>query len=360
MKRCQYICLFSLIVSLASALSSPAALFWHESFDYPLGDLTNVAAGTWIGFSGAGGLNVVSGNLSFAGYAPAGGALEFGAASLDARRAIPPSTLAYASLLVRCDKIPNSNTYIFSFYNTAVGYVVRVFAGNGASLGFVRYGIASAGGTTVWGPDFPTGTIVKLTIKYDAAAQSAALWFNNRDLNEHAPHLSYTAGNLTNLVTFFAIRQGDPLHNGATAFLIDEIRVGNSWQDVQLAGIPRLTITEIMSNSRNTTANGDWFEVYNADVSNVWLGGFTFDDSHMVIGANLISGIALAPGEAFIVYDTGTARQVSAFYTTWSLTSAVQVYGLTFANGLGNGDSVYIWDAQSNLVASQSYPSKQT
>lgn len=357
----QRLALLALVAAaLCSSLVSHASLFWHESFDYPIGDLTNVAAGVWDGFSGAGGLNVVSGNLDFAGYAPAGGRLEFGAASLDARRAIPASTAAYASLLVRCDKIPAGNDYLFSFYNAAIGYIVRVFAGNGADQSVVRYGVASAGGTTVWGPDFPTGSVVKLTIKYDAAAQSAALWFNNRDLNEHAPDVSYTAGNLTNTVTFFAIRQGSVLDNGKSAFLIDEIRVGSSWQDAQLAGIPRLTITEIMSNSRNTTANGDWFEVYNADISNVWLDAFTFDDSHAVTGANLISGITLAPGEAFIVYDTGTARQVSAFYSTWSLTSAVQVYGLTFANGLGNADSVYLWDAQSNLVTMQSYPSHQT
>lgn len=349
-----------LAAALCSALASHAATFWHESFDYTYGDLTNVAAGTWAGFSGVGGLNVVSGNLAFAGYAPAGGMLEFGAGSLDVRRALPPSTTAYASVLLRCDKIPNGNGYFLSFYNTDVGYIVRVFAANGANQAFVRYGVASAGGTTVWGPDFPTGVIVKLTLKYDTATQSAALWFNNRDLNEHAPALIYTAGNLTNTATFFAIRQGDALHNGGSAFVLDELRVGSSWQDVQIAGIPRLTITEIMSNSRNTTANGDWFEVYNADVSNVWLDGFTFDDNHVVTGANVISGITLAPGEAFIVYDTGTARQVSAFYSTWSLTSAVQVYGVRYVNGLGNGDSVFIWDAQSNLVTMQTYPSHQT
>ncbi len=352
----------ALIVVMAScaALHAWAGLHWYESFDYSAGDLTNVAA-AWQGFSGGAGLDVGDGNLAYPAYPTLGRQLACGAGSLDARRSVPTTTVVYASLLLRCDKIPAGNAYLLSFYNTSIGYIARFFAGNGTDQSKVKYGVSSSGGATTWSTrEFATGTVVKLTIKYDAASQSAALWCNNDFLYEGPADAAYTAGNLTNLVTFFAIRQGDALDNGDAAFMLDELRVGSTWADVQLAGIPRLAITEIMSNSRNTTSNGDWFEIYNADVTNVSLAGFSFDDAHAVIGANPLAATTLAPGEAMVVYDTGTVRAVSAFRAAWGLAPAAQVDGLTFGNGLGNGDSIYLWDAASNQVAYQTYPAYST
>ena len=120
-----------------------------------------------------------------------------------------------------------------------------------------------------------------------------------------------------------------------------------------------LIITEVMSSSShtNTTANGDWFELYNSGASAVDLTGYSWDDNGQIAGTADFNGLTLAAGGTLIVCEE-TIGAEAAWRTVWGLAESVAVVNLggTEFQGLGaGGDGVYIYDSLSQLVTNVTF-----
>ena len=248
----------------ATTLSIPVGAILYEDFNYTAG--SNIGGNTassgttnnnWTTHSNTkvGTIDVISGNLSYSGLAASSGnkVLQPGNNTLvprDINRAIPFSTnsVMYFSTLVNVlDSTQLSGTtpdYFMNFGATS-GATVTLF---GARLGIKKVNSTSyrlsilntSGGTTVYtefAQDLSYATTYFVVVKYDRSTSptTAYLWVNPSNIGstEPAGFVSNNSGTST-----FASFGSICLRNSATTpkAEIDEIRVGNTWADVTLAG----------------------------------------------------------------------------------------------------------------------------
>ncbi|MBN1123368.1 MAG: lamin tail domain-containing protein [Sedimentisphaerales bacterium] len=125
--------------------------------------------------------------------------------------------------------------------------------------------------------------------------------------------------------------------------------------------IADLAITEIMSSSSISGINGDWWELTNTGLVSVDLTGYSWDDEHQRIGQNIFGAITIGPGESIIILDEAPDGSVEEWRNLWSIGAEAGVYGNDYPSfyfsSLGNGDGVYLYDPDDNLVTSVTYTS---
>lgn len=122
----------------------------------------------------------------------------------------------------------------------------------------------------------------------------------------------------------------------------------------------KLFITEIMSKSdhTDTAANGDWWELTNTGSSAVDLTGYSWDDEDNNPGTVVFETVIINADESIIILDESSSNSPT-WKSAWGLGSEVNVYDRSDLTndlpGLGNGDTVYLYDADDNLVALATY-----
>ncbi|MDP0490273.1 MAG: choice-of-anchor I family protein, partial [Verrucomicrobiota bacterium JB023] len=112
---------------------------------------------------------------------------------------------------------------------------------------------------------------------------------------------------------------------------------------------PAYLVTEIHSNGAH-----DFWELTNIGDETGDLTGFSWDDDSMAAGTvSIPDGTSIAPGESIIFLEDDPAT----FRSYWGLPESVQVYNSPTDSvpGFGSGDTVYLFDASDNVVASLSY-----
>ena len=123
-----------------------------------------------------------------------------------------------------------------------------------------------------------------------------------------------------------------------------------------------LMISEIMANSTNGAGslNGDWFELYNNGATAIDMTGYSWDDDSAIAGTcNFGTLTTLQPGGAVLVVDEN-ATGISTWISSWSSASLATVIDSTqlsasFVGLAASGDTLNIFDAGSNLVASATF-----
>jgi PEP-CTERM putative exosortase interaction domain len=120
-----------------------------------------------------------------------------------------------------------------------------------------------------------------------------------------------------------------------------------------------LVITEVMSSSAHGSGsnNGDWFELTNTGPVAVDITGWSWDDDSMIPGSAFFGGLtSIAAGQSIIISEEpiGSEAQWSA---SWGITgvTVLTLGGSNFRNFGANGDAIYIFDANDNLVTSVSF-----
>lgn len=122
-----------------------------------------------------------------------------------------------------------------------------------------------------------------------------------------------------------------------------------------------LIITEVMSNSDHPggAGNGDWFEVYNNGTSAMDLTGYSWDDDSALAGTHTFGSVSIAASGFVLVVDEKSSNIDSWKNDVWGITAqnVVALGNSTMDfSGLGSGgDSVYLYDASSNQVASVTF-----
>ena len=157
------------------------------------------------------------------------------------------------------------------------------------------------------------------------------------------------------------------LRRGTLALAILSSMLGTATFSPRAAA--QLLITEVNSNG----SGGDFFELYNYGASTIDLGGYLWSDNALPIytGSNTytLGSFSLAPSAAVVVVaDSGqNGAGNAAFLTNWGTTGPPVNMGsfsgpvAPFGNpaltgrGLGQNDSVVIWDAAGNFVTGLNY-----
>ena len=131
------------------------------------------------------------------------------------------------------------------------------------------------------------------------------------------------------------------------------------WLITQAGG--DLFITEIMSNSGHNDpgpTNGDWWELTNTGSFSIDLENYSWDDDSDNAGTVIFESISIAGGESIIILNESSSNSPT-WKSAWGLGSEVNVYDRSDLTndlpGLGNGDTVYLYDAGDNPVTSATY-----
>ncbi len=230
----KFVILSSALLSLFTA-NLQAQVVLQDSFTYPNGSLTNVAAGLWVQHSGTVNDSFVNGGrLEVFGIAPA-------LRSADVSRALS-STLtaaAYASFIVNATNFSASTNYFAHFMTNSTQFRGRVFAaGPGVAANTWRLGISTAGGTgtqKIAPLDLATNVDYRVLIKFDNADLTARLWIDPVDVSD-ANTLAFDA-TVISPITAFGFRQSGPNPN----LRVDDLYVGSAFADVAV-GAPKSPI----------------------------------------------------------------------------------------------------------------------
>ena len=212
---------------------SDAALILSESFDYPDGLLEAQASERWTGHSGADGqVDVLQGRMVLTGTES-----QDVNATLDGGPYVSGSVpYLFCAFKVRFTEVPAAKgAYLAHFKDARSGFRGRIWAraSDGAD-GMVQLGISSATGTAA---DEWHGTTVTLETDHWVVCRLATddmvatLWLDPE--SEQSPSVSSGAG--SNLeISAFAFRQS----SGMGGVLVDELRVGTVFEDVQSGVAP--------------------------------------------------------------------------------------------------------------------------
>lgn len=263
-----------LVLGMGMASISPAALDFYEDFDYTAGDLSTASSGVWAIHSGTAGVGEAQvtdapgddgSSLAYAGFAdPSGNRLAMGqayAADYNRPFTAPLTTgTKYASMLVKFTSAPSTTgTYFTHFFNGGTTFRARVLARqDGDNASAVNFGIDVAGTPVATTDEFAIGDTHLLVFKYDRDADTASLFLNPDPSGaEPAPLMSDTGGGGD--VLGFALRQASSMG----LFQVDEVRVGDTWGDVVVAGAAPLVKAVIGADS----AIGNWTPASAADMT---------------------------------------------------------------------------------------------
>jgi hypothetical protein len=216
-----------LALGLAAVVAGPAsaAAFWSETFSYAAGPLPANSGGNWTTHSGAGtDVAVVSG------YAH-GDMLQ----APDHNRtfvAQGAGAKTYACMQVRIPSItgaPRPN-YFAHFKDTGTfNFAARLAVVPSGST--FTFGIGSTTSTfTNWATALNYDEWYTVAIAYDAAAGSADLWVNPS--SESSTKVTSAGGSTGFLVSAFALRQSSTGTGTAWMFDVDNVMVGDNFNDL--------------------------------------------------------------------------------------------------------------------------------
>ena len=257
---------FYAIISLcALVLGVQSQVLVYDGFDYTAGDLgTN---GGWVPRSTGTDIQVISDNLSYAGFATSvGNAAQFSTSlgGKDPQLAFPSqaSGVIYASFLLKVTDISGATAPRYSFgLSNATDPVAS--SGNYTACLYVKsstggYLIGINRGTTdtdtQWASTvFALGDVVLVVVSYDITNQVSKLWINPASINfggATAPTESATSsvgnfpGTNSNTIASVFFRQTNTQNPVMT---LDELRIGTSWADVT----PKLTAVKNISQNNS-------------------------------------------------------------------------------------------------------------
>lgn len=232
------------------AFAVHAQLLFQETFSYPDGALTNVAAGTWSWHSGSGGLltlNVVGGRAFIDQNDTSTGRDDYNrllGAAFDP--ATDNTTRLYAAFTVNFSSLPlNTGTavdgsYFAHFKSSAANeFYSRIGAStNGAVAGAFRLAIANEAGfssaaPTYFGQDLSLNTDYLVVARLDLATDQSTLWLNPLAESDPSVTATDTIGYAAGQINAFALRQGTSGSTGAPGdIFLDDLRVGTSFESV--------------------------------------------------------------------------------------------------------------------------------
>ena len=211
-------------------------------------------------------IQVVAGNLTFAGYqggVGVGNKLQFGTSGEDDFRLLGSTVTTgsvYASFLVNVSAAQTGDYFIHFCDGGSFLYVartaIRTSVTNGFDFGIEKY---STGGSYVYtNQAFTLGQTYLVVIKYKfntgSATDDEVDLFVNPDLSgtEPTPLLSNSAGNdITTNISSINIRQGGS--TGSATLQLDGLIVSRDW-----AGILPVELTSFSASSSNSAVNLRW------------------------------------------------------------------------------------------------------
>jgi hypothetical protein len=288
-----------------------AAIVLSDSFNYPDGAIVGAAGSPWTGHSGSGSLlvtnsmiRVVNNSASFGEdvNAPLSGA------PYDTTNN-PSVTFLYSSFTMNQSVLPGvAGTYFAHFKDAGAGTAFRCrlyVLTSGTNIGGTfRLGIASTNsasttaGFTALATDLNTNTNYKVVTRLNIATGNSTLWLN--PTAESDPSVSSTAdpgAGIAVPIAAYAFRQAN---NSGGVTLVDDLKVGTSFNDVAGANTSP-TISTIAN--QNTPANV---------ATNV---SFTVGDAETAPGSLTVSGTSanqtLVPDANLLFGGSGANRTVT-------------------------------------------------
>ena len=256
---------YSIISLCVLVLGVQSQVLVYDGFDYTAGDLgTN---GGWVPRSTGTDIQVVSDNLSYAGFAASvGNAAQFSTSlgGKDPQRAFASQTtgVIYASFLLKVTDLSGATAprYSFGLSNatdpaTASGnYTACLYiksSTNGYQIGINR---GTTDTDTQWAStEYVLGAVVLVVVSYDITNQISKLWINPASssfgsTSEPESVASASAGNFpgtnSNTIASVFFRQTNTQNPVMT---LDELRIGTSWADVT----PKLTAVNNISQNNS-------------------------------------------------------------------------------------------------------------
>ncbi len=251
------------LVGLAVAAGPVCAdvLMW-EDFDYPNGQLSQVATNIWVTHSGGTRPLNVSSAAAVINQADMSGGGEDVTRLLSA--SFDPSTdnttKLYAAFLVNFSSLPvNTGTYTagsyFAHFRSDVlnEYYARVGANlEGAAPGMFRLAIANETWTSAASVEYPLdlalGQTYEVVVRLDLATDQTTLWVTpytvgGTPLTEADPGVTATdAFTYSGLINAFALRQGtsglSPNMGAPGLFTLDHLRVATTFDELQVIPEP--------------------------------------------------------------------------------------------------------------------------
>lgn len=241
--------ILALLAASVAGLSLRAQVLLDESFNYPDGQLSQVATNVWVTHSGGERpLNVSAGAAVINQADFVGGGEDVNRAlSVAIDPSVDNSTQLYAAFWVNFSSLPvnqgtyTSGSYFAHFKSTALNeFYARLGANSeGAAPGMFRLAIANETWTQSASIEYPMdlalGVTYEVVIRLDLATDQTTLWINPQD--ESSPSvtatdpITFSAGTLS-----FALRQGTSGVNpnrGAPGILsIDNLRVATTFAGV--------------------------------------------------------------------------------------------------------------------------------
>lgn len=230
--------------------SASATLLFSEPFDQTpgaLGGAVNTGNSTaWS--SGNSGLNIVSGNLTYAGLADQGGnelSITNGSAGSSINTfANQTSGQIYYSFLFDPSVVDGANSYFTALNpgtsapNGGTDAITAYYYSNG------KIGLRTAGASTVTSASALTlNTTDLVVLEYDFTAQTAYLYLNP------TPGGSQPAATLT-LASVTAVSAIDNVgvkaQSGTGQYLVDNLLIGTTWGDVTASAVPEPTTVALV------------------------------------------------------------------------------------------------------------------
>ncbi len=312
----------TLILTLLTAFSfAQVSLPHYEAFDYTvganLGDQAN-----WEAYSGSSNpIDIVSGNLTYSGFAnPTGNSINIVGSSEDDRILFTEVTTGevYASFLLNVTDISNMTDFtdggyfaIFASSNNAFQSRLWVKPTVDASSTTVDFAYTTASSGSGFGQSQNLNSVVLVVLSYNVDTGVINGWINPSSSDFGAG--SAPAADFTNTdgspsaIDRILLRQDS---SGETPNMImDELRIGTTWASVTPSGSvsmdPAITI--------NAPANNQVFPSTTTEVP------VTLTVDNFTLSGDNGSGMTDNTGDGYIkatLQETGESDEVTSFFTT--------------------------------------------
>lgn len=262
---------FTIISLLVLVIGIQSQILVYDGFDYTAGDLD--INGGWVPRSSGTDIQVISDNLSYAGFAASiGNAAQFSTSlgGKDPQLAFSTQTsgAVYASFLLKVTDLTGATAPRYSL-GLSNATDPATSSGNYTACLYIKsstagYQIGINQGTTdtdtQWATqEYALGQIILVVIAYDITYQVSSLWINPASSSFGSPSepsidAAVSAGNFpgtnSNTISSIFFRQTNTQNPVMT---LDELRIGTSWADVT----PKITAVHnvLQNNSLKLSSN---------------------------------------------------------------------------------------------------------
>jgi endonuclease/exonuclease/phosphatase family metal-dependent hydrolase len=322
----------SCILLFLSAILADAVVIFSDSFTYPDGALTNVAAGVWIEHSAGTPLQVISGQAQISSSLSE----DVHAALTNQPYTTGGGTTLYASFTVSFTSLPTAGGSYFANFNSSGSFRCLVWASTvNAVAGSFRLGVGNTTAATAASGQLPTdlalNTPYTIVIRCNVGMGQSTLWLNPASEAD----VSVSASDTTTAVSIsnFSLRQA----SGEGTLRLDNLIIGTSFSDV-VPGSPGspIIITQPQSQTVNPGDNATFSVVVNgtSPFSYQWS-----SNSVSIIGAtNAIFTLTNATDDI-----TGSSYFVTISNALGSINSQTAILTVKVANGAPtNGTLTYL------------------